>query len=85
MTELLRPALYNAYHQIDFNGIYFREKLNTSDIVGPICETSDCLGENIKLPQLKRGDLLTIRSCGAYAESMQLSYNGRKKTEALLC
>jgi len=85
MTELLRPALYNAYHQIDFNGIYFREKLKMYDIVGPICETSDCLGEDIELPLLKRGDLLTIRSCGAYAESMQLSYNGRKKIESMFC
>jgi diaminopimelate decarboxylase len=82
MTELLRPAMYDAYHKI--------EKLNHSvtsedleyDIVGPICESSDCFGKDILLPILKRGDVLTIRSCGAYAESMSLRYNGRKQIES---
>jgi diaminopimelate decarboxylase len=80
MTELLRPAMYNAYHKI--------EKLNNSlalsngsayDVVGPLCESSDFFGKNVPLPELKRGDILTIRSCGAYAESMSLNYNGRVK------
>lgn len=79
MTELMRPALYGAKHKI--------EKLTAAvgphiekdyDIVGPICESSDSFGENIPLPELKRGDILTIRSCGAYAESMSLRYNGRE-------
>ncbi len=79
MTELMRPALYGAAHKI--------EKLETGldvyndlkyDVVGPICESSDSFGTNIHLPELHRGDLLTIRSCGAYAESMSLRYNGRE-------
>lgn len=83
MTELLRPALYDAYHQIDYNGISFKESLRTYDVVGPICESSDCLGTNVLLPTLQRGDLLTVNSCGAYAESMSLNYNGRKKIESV--
>lgn len=85
MTELLRPAMYEAYHQIDFNGISFIENREVYDVVGPICESSDCLGSNIYLPKLKRGDVLTVKSCGAYAESMHLSYNGRKKIESIFC
>mgnify|MGYP001290087290 CR=1 FL=1 len=83
MTELLRPALYDAYHQIDYNGISFRENDIPYDVVGPICESSDCLGTNVMLPQLQRGDLLTVQSCGAYAESMSLSYNGREKIQSV--
>ncbi len=79
MTELLRPALYNAFHQIE--KLYPNENQDEFqyDIVGPICESSDCFGKDISLPILKRGDILTIRSCGAYAESMSLRYNGREK------
>lgn len=80
MTELLRPAMYNAYHKIEkLNnqlGISDSEKY---DVVGPLCESSDFFGKNVSLPALKRGDVLTIRSCGAYAESMSLNYNGRQK------
>lgn len=76
MTELMRPALYNAYHKVEkLNDL--EEERSTYDLVGPICESSDCFGENIELPLLKRGDIITIRSCGAYAESMSLNYNGR--------
>jgi diaminopimelate decarboxylase len=79
MTELMRPALYGAKHKIekitDVNGPFVERNY---DIVGPICESSDSFGEDITLPELKRGDILTIRSCGAYAESMSLRYNGRE-------
>lgn len=80
MTELMRPALYGAKHKIekmDDGEVVFTERLY--DIVGPICESSDRFGENVSLPELKRGDILTIRSCGAYAESMSLRYNGRQE------
>ncbi|MFK8044164.1 MAG: diaminopimelate decarboxylase [Crocinitomicaceae bacterium] len=83
MTELLRPALYDAYHQISYNGIAFKDDLQPYDIVGPICETSDCLGKAHMLPELKRGDVLVIKSCGAYAESMRLQYNGRGQSHAI--
>lgn len=76
MTELMRPALYQAYHKI--------ERLNTSetpettyDIVGPICESSDILGKDISLPTLYRNDILVIRSTGAYGEIMASNYNLR--------
>lgn len=83
MTELLRPALYDAYHQIAYDGIAFKTDMEAYDVVGPICETSDCLGEAHFLPILKRGDMLVVKSCGAYAESMRLQYNGREQSEAI--
>ncbi len=82
MTELLRPALYDAYHQISYNGISLKSNRQPYDIVGPICESSDCLGKNYLLPELRRGDILVVKSCGAYAESMRLSYNGRLSVPA---
>ena len=78
MTELLRPAMYGAQHRIEKYDANPNELLSPYDVVGPICESSDSFGENILLPKLKRGDLIAIRSCGAYAESMSLRYNGRE-------
>jgi len=79
MTELMRPALYGAKHKIEKLTATAGPHLEKDyDIVGPICESSDSFGENITLPELMRGDILTIRSCGAYAESMSLRYNGRE-------
>lgn len=79
MTELMRPALYGAKHKIEkltqTEGPFVEKNY---DIVGPICESSDSFGEGVNLPELKRGDIVTIRSCGAYAESMSLRYNGRE-------
>jgi diaminopimelate decarboxylase len=84
MTELLRPALYNAYHKMErLDGLETSEEFHY-DIVGPICESSDCFGKDILLPELNRGDIITIRSCGAYAESMSLNYNGRDKVHSYL-
>ena len=83
MTELLRPALYDAYHQISYDGIAFKADLEPYDIVGPICESSDCMGQAHMLPNLRRGDILVIKSCGAYAESMRLQYNGRQQSQAI--
>lgn len=77
MTELMRPALYQAFHKI--------EKLNDHsslvlpyDIVGPICESSDVFGKEVELPILKRNDYLLIRSAGAYGEVMASNYNLRE-------
>src|SRR5699024_3873402 len=69
MTELMRPALYQAYHKIEKIGGNTDEK-QKYDVVGPICESSDTFGKNIELPSVKRGDLLAIRSAGAYGEVM---------------
>ncbi|MBL7898968.1 MAG: hypothetical protein JNJ99_10565, partial [Crocinitomicaceae bacterium] len=77
---LLRPAMYNAYHKIEkFNNSLALSNGSVYDVVGPLCESSDFFGKNVPLPELQRGDILSIRSCGAYAESMSLNYNGRTK------
>ena len=76
MTELMRPALYQAYHKI--------ERIDTDlagdtlyDVVGPICESSDCFGKEVSLPASQRGDLVAIRTAGAYGEVMASQYNLR--------
>ncbi len=80
MTELMRPALYQAMHKIEnISSKYPEEKY---DIVGPICETTDVLAKDIFLPGTKRGDILAVYSCGAYAESMMLKYNMREKAKS---
>ena len=83
MTELLRPALYQAYHKIE--NISNSNSANTKkyDVVGPICESSDCFGKAVELPITKRGDLIAIRSAGAYGEVMSSSYNLREQNPAV--
>lgn len=76
MTDLIRPALYQAYHKIDaLNSHGEPEKY---DVVGPICESSDVFQEDAILPEVRRGDLLAIRSAGAYGEIMASQYNLRR-------
>ena len=77
MTELIRPALYQAKHEIQLLGDAGDRGANTYDIVGPICESSDTFRTDLKMPEIKRGDLLAIRSCGAYGEVMKSRYNLR--------
>ena len=75
MNDLLRPALYQAFHRIEnLTSIQPYEKY---DIMGPICESSDCFGKDRELPATRRGDLIVIRSCGAYGEVMASRYNLR--------
>jgi len=81
MTELLRPALYQSYHQIDNLTASGVKKLY--DVVGPICESTDCFGKAVKLPESRRGDLIAIRSAGAYGEVMMSRYNLRDQNDAL--
>ncbi|WP_312697529.1 diaminopimelate decarboxylase [Sphingobacterium mizutaii] len=77
MTELMRPALYQAFHKIEKLGNNnSAEKLNY-DVVGPICESSDCFGKEVTLPVSERGDLIAIRTAGAYGEVMASKYNLR--------
>ena len=77
MTELMRPALYQAFHKIEKLGNNEGvEKLNY-DVVGPICESSDCFGKEVTLPVSERGDLIAIRTAGAYGEVMASKYNLR--------
>jgi diaminopimelate decarboxylase len=75
-TELIRPALYGAHHKI--MNITSDGPLDTYDVVGPICESSDTFDTDIQLNQVKRGDLIAILSAGAYGESMASCYNCRK-------
>lgn len=75
MTDLIRPALYQAYHKIE--NITSEEPMETYDVVGPICESSDVFGKAIDLNKAHRGDLFALRSAGAYGEIMASAYNCR--------
>ena len=75
MTDLIRPALYQAYHKIE--NITSEEPMETYDVVGPICESSDVFGTAIDLNKAHRGDLFALRSAGAYGEIMASAYNCR--------
>jgi len=79
-TELIRPAFYNAYHFIE--NLSSEQAMETYDVVGPICESSDCFARQIELNQTSRGDLLAIRSAGAYGETMASQYNCRQLPKA---
>ena len=74
-TELIRPALYQAMHKIE--NISSNEPAEKYDVVGPICESSDCFAKSIELAGCHRGDLLAIRTAGAYGEAMASTYNLR--------
>lgn len=76
MTDLIRPALYQAYHKIE--NITSNGEIEAYDVVGPICESSDVFGKQIDLNKCQRGDIIAIRSAGAYGEIMASSYNCRK-------
>lgn len=75
MTDLIRPALYGALHQIE--NLSSNEAEEVYDVVGPICESSDVFAYGYPLPKTHRGDLLAIRSAGAYGEIMASQYNCR--------
>ena len=77
MTDLLRPALYQAHHEIE-NITSHSAVDDVYDVVGPVCESSDCFATDERLPLVSRGDLLAIRSAGAYGEAMASHYNCRK-------
>ena len=76
MTELIRPALYQAYHKIE--NFTSEEPIEKYDVVGPICESSDSFGKEVPLNKTKRGDFLALRSAGAYGEIMASQYNLRR-------
>jgi diaminopimelate decarboxylase len=79
-SDLIRPAFYEAYHKIE--NLNSEESPETYDVVGPICESSDCFGKAIDLNRTKRGDFIALRSAGAYGEIMAMRYNCRKLPEA---
>jgi diaminopimelate decarboxylase len=74
-TDLIRPALYQAYHKIE--NISSDEPMEAYDVVGPICESTDVFAKQIDLNRARRGDLIAIRSAGAYGEIMASGYNCR--------
>jgi len=80
MTELLRPALYQARHKIE--NPFSNRPEQVYDVVGPVCESSDVFAKDYLMPGTERGDLLLIRSCGAYGQSMSLRYNLRNPAPA---
>lgn len=75
-TELIRPAMYDAYHRIE--NITSDETPELYDVVGPICESSDVFGKDVELNCAHRGDLVAFRSAGAYGEVMASQYNCRQ-------
>lgn len=76
MNDLIRPALYQAHHAIQ--NLTSRDTQSEAyDIVGPVCESSDVFARDCQLPVTHRGDLIAIRSAGAYGESMSSTYNMR--------
>lgn len=79
-TELIRPALYQAYHRIE--NLTSEEAEEVYDVVGPICESSDSFGKSVDLNKVRRGDLIALRSAGAYGEIMASQYNCRQLPKA---
>ncbi|MPN64605.1 Diaminopimelate decarboxylase [bioreactor metagenome] len=73
MNDLIRPALYQANHKLQ--NITSVGRVLKYDVVGPICESSDRFGKNIAMPETQRGDLVAIRSAGAYGQVMGMRYN----------
>ena len=81
-TDLIRPALYQAYHKIE--NVTSDEPMATYDVVGPICESTDVFAKQTDLNCCHRGDLLAIRSAGAYGEIMASQYNCRRLPEGYM-
>lgn len=79
-TDLIRPAMYDAYHRIE--NISSDEEVDYYDVVGPICESSDVFGKDVELNKAHRGDFIALRSAGAYGEIMASQYNCRKLPKA---
>ncbi len=97
MTELMRPALYQAYHKIEniskstkyevrstdsSSIVNHNSSLEKYDVVGPICESSDCFGKAVELPETLRGDIIALRTAGSYGEVMSSAYNLRDRVKA---
>ena len=76
MTDLIRPALYGAFHLVE--NLSSNEPKEKYDVVGPICESSDVFVKDFELNKCHRGDYLAIRSAGAYGEIMASTYNCRE-------
>jgi len=87
MNDLIRPALYDAYHQILPLSSLAHQLISLSekvDIVGPICESADFLAQARKMPKVKEGDYLAVMSAGAYGFSMSSNYNSRRRAQEVM-
>ena len=82
MNDLIRPALYQAHHEI--LPVVATDKTVTGDLVGPICESGDFLAQDRELPDVKQGDLVVALSAGAYGFSMSSNYNSRPRTAEVM-
>ena len=83
MNDLVRPALYGAYHRIEPVSLHGRPSARV-DVVGPVCETADFLARDRELPAMQPGELLAVRDAGAYAFSMSSTYNMRPRPAEVL-
>jgi len=81
MTDLIRPALYQAHHKIE--NLTSSGSIYRYDVVGPVCESSDTFAKFIELPETRRGDIVSIRSAGAYGEAMASRYNLRELPKSI--
>lgn len=84
MTELIRPCLYDAYHQVVPLALHGENVREVVDVVGPICETSDFLAQNRELPMLKRGDQIAVLCAGAYGYTLASNYNLRARAAEVM-
>ena len=78
MNDLIRPSLYNAYHQIE--AIQKDGETTPADVVGPVCESGDFFGKDVELPPMNHNDILVVHSAGAYGFTMSSNYNTRGRS-----
>jgi len=84
MNDLLRPSLYNAYHEIIPVSSFDKANRETVDVVGPVCETGDFFARDRELPAIDEGDLLAILDVGAYGMVLTSNYNSRPRPPEVL-
>jgi diaminopimelate decarboxylase len=83
MNDLIRPSLYNSYHEIQ-PVIKKEGRAHQADVVGPICESGDYLAKERQLPEFERGELVAVMSAGAYGFTMSSNYNSRPRVAEVL-
>ena len=82
MNDLIRPALYEAYHEIA--AVEDKAETFVCDVVGPVCESADFFRKDMTLPKVGEGDLLAVCSAGAYGFTMSSNYNSRNRAAEVL-
>jgi diaminopimelate decarboxylase len=83
MNDLIRPSLYNSYHQIR-PVVQQERKMIRADVVGPICESGDYIAKERNIPEFERGELMAVMSAGAYGFTMSSNYNSRPRVAEVL-